>query len=253
MGSVEAGTRDPALAGDYYVLIPLRSAVEKALLDFKSHSTTTKIIMRQTTDLSPTVFVVDDDNLMLDMLCVLIKTLGARAIGFASAEAFLQEYRQAPCECVVSDMRMPGVSGLQLHKHLQTLYPFPPPLILITGFAEVAAAVEAIKQGVFDYIEKPVNGHAFIDKVQAALNLSREIHQKRMQHSTREARLSLLTAKEREVFEAVVCGLSSKEIAQQMNLSARTVENHRARIMLKLRARSALELVRDFGPGAPPI
>jgi len=207
--------------------------------------------MRQATDPNPRVFIVDDDSLMLDMLCVLIKTLGARAIGFNSAEAFLQEYHQGPCECVVSDMRMPGVSGLQLHKQLQTLYSFPPPLILITGFAEVAAAVEAIKQGVFDYVEKPVSGHTFVEKVQAALTLSRDLHQKRMQHTTREARLSLLTTKEREIFEVVVRGVPSKEIAQQMNLSVRTVENHRARIMLKLRAKSALELVRDFGPAAP--
>lgn len=205
--------------------------------------------MRPLTDLTPKVFLVDDDSLMLDMLCALIKTTGARATGFASAEAFLQEYKQGQCECVVSDMRMPGVSGLQLHKHLQQLYPFPPPLILVTGFAEVAAAVEAMKQGVFDFVEKPVQGHQFVEKVQAALKLSRELHGKRLHHAAREARLALLTTKEREILEAVVRGLSSKEIAEAQTLSVRTVENHRARLMLKLRAKSAMELIREFAPG----
>jgi two-component system, LuxR family, response regulator FixJ len=206
--------------------------------------------MQTVSSITPKVYLVDDDSLMLDMFCSLIKTLGAKAIGFENAEAFLQEYQLGPCECVVSDMRMPGVSGLQLHKQLQTTYPQPPPLILVTGYAEVAMAVEAMKQGVFDFVEKPINGHQFLEKVQAALNFSRTLHQKRLQHSAREARLALLTAKEREVFEAVVQGLPSKEIAQRLDLSVRTVENHRARLMLKLRAKSALELMRDFGPGA---
>lgn len=200
--------------------------------------------------ITPKVYLVDDDDLMLDTLCSLVKTLGVKSVEFGSAEAFLQDYRLGPCECVVSDMRMPGVSGLQLHKQLQAAYALPPPLILITGFAEVAMAVEAMKQGVFDFVEKPINGHQFLEKVQAALNCSRGLHQQRLQQAAREARLALLTAKEREVFEAVVQGLPSKEIAQRLDLSVRTVENHRARLMLKLRAKSALELVRDFGPGS---
>jgi two-component system response regulator FixJ len=206
--------------------------------------------MQNLADIPPRVYLVDDDDLMLEMFCTLIRTVGAQAVGFDNAEAFLRAYQLGPCECVVSDMRMPGVSGLQLHKQLQTTYAFPPPLILVTGFAEVAMAVEAMKQGVFDFVEKPFSGHQFLEKVQAALNFSRIQHQRRLQHSAQEARLAMLTAKEREVFEAVVRGLASKEIARQLNLSVRTVENHRARLMLKLRARSALELMRDFGAGA---
>lgn len=202
--------------------------------------------MRQVPDTSPIVYIVDDDSMMLEILGTLIETIGARTINFNNAESFLQEYRQGPCECIVSDMRMPGVSGLQLHKQLQNLYPFPPPLILVTGFAEVAAAVEAMKQGVFDFVEKPVNGHQFVEKVQAALNLSRELHDKRMRRATREARLALLTTKEKEILDAVLRGLSSREIAEQQTLSVRTVENHRAHIMSKLRVKSAVELIREF-------
>lgn len=199
-----------------------------------------------TTQALPTIYVIDDDSIMLDIIRSLIQTLGVHCEGFASAEQFLQQYRPGPCECVVSDIRMPGVSGLQLQRELQVRYPVPPPLILVTSYAEVSAAVEAMKQGAFDFVEKPLDGHHFLEKVQAALNVSRDLHQQRLYQSAREARLALLTPKEREVLEAVLLGLSSKEIAQQQSLSVRTVENHRARLMEKLRVKSAVELVRDF-------
>lgn len=194
----------------------------------------------------PIVYVIDDDSIMLDLVRGLVSTLGVESEGFSSAESFLARYRQNPCECVVSDMRMPGVSGLQLQRELQLRFPLPPPLILITGYGQVSAAVDAMKQGVFDFVEKPLEGHRFLEKVQAALNASRDLHQQRLYRSAREARLALLTPKEREILEAVLQGLSSKEIAQQQNLSVRTVENHRARLMDKLRVKSALELVREF-------
>lgn len=197
----------------------------------------------------PMVYVIDDDSILLELVRSLVHTLGVDSKGFASAEAFLEGYRQGPCECVVSDMRMPGVSGLQLLQTLQQRFVLPPPLILITGYGEVSAAVDAMKQGAFDFVEKPLDGHPFLEKVQAALNSSRELHQQRLQRATREARLALLTPKEQEVLEEVLQGLSSKEIAQRQNLSVRTVENHRARLMEKLRVKSALELVREFLPG----
>src|SRR5690606_31494914 len=109
-----------------------------------------------------------------------------------------------------------------------------------TGYAEVSAAVEAMKQGAFDFVEKPINGHQFLEKLQSALALSRQLHQKRMELSAREARIALLTPKEQEVLEAVLEGLASKDIAQKLNLSVRTIENHRARIMEKLRVNSAM-------------
>ncbi len=110
----------------------------------------------------------------------------------------------------------------------------------------MSAAVEAMKQGAFDFVEKPINGHQFLEKLQAALALSRQLHQQRLQLATREARIALLTPKEQEVLQAVLDGLPSKDIASKLNLSVRTVENHRARIMEKLRVNSAMELMRDF-------
>lgn len=191
-------------------------------------------------------YLIDDDSITLELMSGIIEPIGVEVICFNNAESFLAAYSPRPCECVISDMRMPGVSGLQLHKVLQQRYPVPPPLIIVTGYAEVSAAVEAMKQGAFDFVEKPINGHQFLEKLQSALSLSRELHQKRLELSAREARIALLTPKEQEVLSAVLEGLPSKEIAQKLNLSVRTVENHRARIMEKLRVNSAIELMRDF-------
>ncbi|HTF98622.1 MAG TPA: response regulator [Cellvibrio sp.] len=193
-----------------------------------------------------TAYLIDDDSITLELMSGIIEPIGVEAACFSSAEAFLSAYSPRPCECVITDMRMPGVSGLQLHKVLQHRYPVPPPLIIVTGYAEVTAAVEAMKQGAFDFVEKPINGHQFLEKLQAALSLSRQLHQKRLDLSAREARIALLTPKEQEVLQAVLEGLPSKDIALRLNLSVRTIENHRARIMEKLRVGSAMELMRDF-------
>lgn len=193
-----------------------------------------------------TAYLIDDDSITLELMSGIIEPIGVDVLCFSSAEAFLDNYSPRACECVISDMRMPGVSGLQLHKALQVRYPVPPPLIIVTGYAEVSAAVEAIKQGAFDFVEKPINGHQFLEKLQAALSLSRQLHQQRLQLAAREARIALLTPKEQEVLQAVLNGLPSKDIASKLNLSVRTVENHRARIMEKLRVNSAMELMRDF-------
>ncbi|PUA29244.1 MAG: DNA-binding response regulator [Cellvibrio sp. 79] len=193
-----------------------------------------------------TAYLIDDDSITLELMSGIIEPIGVEPACFNDAEAFLSAYTPRPCECVISDMRMPGVSGLQLHKVLQQRYPVPPPLIIVTGYAEVTAAVEAMKQGAFDFVEKPINGHQFLEKLQAALSLSRQLHQKRLDLSARDARIALLTPKEQEVLQAVLEGLPSKDIASKLNLSVRTVENHRARIMEKLRVNSAMELMRDF-------
>ena len=196
--------------------------------------------------LAPQVHLIDDDAITLAMMEGLVEPLGVVARCYSSAEAFLYSYSPSPCECVVSDMRMPGVSGLQLHQQLCKVHEVPPPVIIVTGYAEVSAAVEAMKQGAFDFVEKPIRDHQFLEKIQAALTLSRQLHQQRLFQASRQARLALLTPKEQEVLQGILQGLSSREIAEQLGLSVRTVENHRARLMEKLHVKSALELVRDF-------
>jgi len=193
-----------------------------------------------------TIYLIDDDSIILELMRGLIEPLGAETLCYDNAESFFAAYAPRPCECVITDMRMPGVSGLQLHKALLARHPVPPPLIIVTGYAEVSAAVEAMKQGAFDFVEKPINGHQFLEKIQAALTLSRQLHQQRLILSAREARLALLTLKEQEILQYILRGQSSKDIAAELGLSVRTVENHRARLMEKLHVKTALELVRDF-------
>jgi FixJ family two-component response regulator len=194
---------------------------------------------------SSVIYIVDDDDIILWTLKELMQSIGAKVHTFTSAKEFLAFYSPSPCECVISDVRMPEIGGLQVQRLLSTSGS-PPPIIFVTSHSEISAAVEAMKAGAFDFVEKPVNGHLLIEKVQAALAHSRTLHKKRMNQSTRQARLELLTAKEREIVLLVVQGESSREIATALDISVRTVENHRARIMEKLHAASAVELVKMF-------
>lgn len=199
---------------------------------------------------SAIVHIVDDDSVMQSLLAEMIHSIGLKTLCYNNGDNFLQRYVQLPCECIVSDVRMPGISGIQLQKALKEKFPVPSPLLLITGYADVSSAVEAMKMGAWDYIEKPVNALAFIEKVQAALGMSKQLHRERLDRSARDARLSLLTKKEQEVLEYLLKGATSKQIARDMNLSTRTVENHRARLMAKLHVNSAAELMKEFLPNS---
>ena len=194
---------------------------------------------------SATVYIVDDDDIILWTLKELVQSIGARVLTFTSAKEFLAAYSPSPCECVISDVRMPEIGGLQVQRLLMSTGA-PPPIIFITSHSEISAAVEAMKAGAFDFVEKPVNGHLLIEKVQAALAHSRTLHKERLNQSSKQARLDLLTPKERSIVDLVIQGQSSREIATALDISVRTVENHRARIMDKLHIASAVELVKLF-------
>lgn len=189
------------------------------------------------------VYLIDDDAFILQVHAQLLGSIGLDVYCFTSSRAFLEQYFPRPCECILSDLRMPEMGGLQLQEELLARG-LDTPIIFITGHADVATAVEAMRRGAFDYVEKPVHGQHLLDRVNAALGLSRERHHERMQRQTREARLALLTAQERKIAQWVVQGRSSREIAELTELSVRTVENHRARLMDKLHVTSVVELVR---------
>lgn len=191
------------------------------------------------------VYIIDDDDIILWTLKELVQSIGVQVHTYASAKAFLNNYSASPCECVITDVRMPEIGGLQVQRMLMSTSA-PPPIIFVTSHSEISAAVEAMKAGAFDFVEKPINGHELIEKVQAALQRSKELHRERLAQSTRQARLELLTPKEREVVELVVQGKSSRDIADTLEISVRTVENHRARIMEKLHISSIVELVKLF-------
>ena len=196
--------------------------------------------------MTPIVYIVDDDAIGLWALRELLDGIGAECRTYASATQFFSDYRPSPCECLITDLRMPEVGGLEVQRRLleqgATL-----PVIFVSAYPEVSAAVAAIKRGAHDFLQKPVNGGELVEKVQQALTRSRALHAERLQQATRDARLALLTEREREVVDLVVQGYSSRDIAERLGLSPRTVENHRAHAMEKLRVGSAVELARALG------
>lgn len=198
-----------------------------------------------TPSIRPIVHIIDDDDIALWMLKELLQGVGAEIRTFTSARGFLESYRPSPHECLICDLRMPEIGGLEVQQQLLDMGSHLP-MILVSGYAEVPVAVEAIKKGAFDFLEKPVDGALLVEKVQSALARSRELHAEHLARVTREARLALLTPKEREVAERVVAGKSSPRIAGELDISVRTVENHRARLMEKLHVESVPELVRLF-------
>ena len=193
----------------------------------------------------PIIYIIDDDEIVLWMFQEFLQGIGAEIRAYNSARAFLDAYHPGPNECLVCDLRMPDIGGLEVQRQLlekRTCLP----IILVSAYPEVHSAVEAIKKGAFDFLEKPVNGGVLVEKVQSALARSREMHAAQVASRVREARLALLTPKERQIAELVVAGKSSPKIAETLGLSVRTVENHRARVMEKLHVESTVELVKLF-------
>jgi FixJ family two-component response regulator len=191
------------------------------------------------------VNVIDDDVVLLQMMQDLISTIDVKVLTFSSARQFLAEYRPSPCECLICDIRMPEINGLDLQKHLNGMK-IAIPTIFISGFAEVEIAVMAMKHGAFDFLEKPFSKQLLLGKVQAALDASRMNFRQSRQDQTREARLALLSARERSVIELVMEGKTSKEISEQLDIKLRTVESHRSRIFEKLHVKSTVELIKLF-------
>ncbi len=201
----------------------------------------------------PVVHVLDDDESMRELVMELARTLKAVPRAYARATEFLDGYRPSPIECLVVDVRMPDMTGLEVQKRLLDAG-HRMPLLFITGYGEVNTAVEAMRTGAMDYIQKPFEPMALAEKIKAALDRSRAQHRASLEEGTINARFALLTSKEREVAVRVVAGKSSREIADEFGLSIRTIENHRARIMDKLHADSVVDLVHLLSPrvGAPP-
>ncbi|MGA2550090.1 MAG: response regulator [Burkholderiaceae bacterium] len=190
----------------------------------------------------PVVYVVDDDEAIRELVVEIARSLNSVARSYARATDFLESYRAEPIECLVVDIRMPEMSGLEVQKALLDRG-LAIPMIFITGYGDVGTAVEAMRAGALDYIQKPFSPEDLATKIKAGLERSKARHLASLEQGTIDARFSLLTAKEREVALRVVAGKSSREIADEFGLSVRTIENHRARIMDKLHADSVVELV----------
>ena len=191
------------------------------------------------------VYLVDDDATILRLLQAMLASISVDARAFSSATDFLSAYIPTPCECLVCDIRMPNIDGIELQKRLKTMGATLP-ILFLSGFAEVSIAVEAMKYGAFDFLEKPFSAQSLLNKIQSALESSRKNYDQWLEQQSIKARMDLLTPRERNVVSHVVSGNSSREISELLGISVRTVENHRTRIMEKLHVESTVDLVRLF-------
>ncbi len=191
----------------------------------------------------PTVFVVDDDPAMRQSLRWLIESVNLSVETYAAAQEFLAAYDPSRSGCLVLDVRMPGMGGLDLQDELRSRE-IEIPIIIVTGYAEVPTAVRALKGGAVDFIEKPFSDQLLLDRIQQAIASDRQARARQAERAELSARVAQLTPREREVMQLVVGGSSNREIAAELGLSVKTVEVHRARVMEKMKVDSLAELVR---------
>ena len=192
----------------------------------------------------PTVFLVDDDPEMLKAVARTVVSAGWPVQTYLSGEEFLSAYDPPQAGCVVLDVRMPRVSGLRVQEAL-TARQAHIPVIFITGYGEVEAAVQAMKAGAMDFLEKPFSEQMLLACIEHAMAHDARIRQEQAWRTTFAARLARLTPREQEVLDLVLAGRLNKEIALRLAISQRTVELHRRRIMQKLQAESAVDLARQ--------
>ena len=199
--------------------------------------------MTPQTKQSPTVFIVDDDAAIRIAMQALMDSVNLEYEIFGSADEFLEKVSDQRPGCLVLDIRMPGLGGLELQEELlqreNTL-----PIIFITGHGDVPMAVEAMQKGAVDFIQKPFRDQELLDRIREALETDEERREAQQQHAEVAHRLDRLTNREREVFDLVVTGKPNKVIAYELGVSQRTVEIHRARVMEKMQARSLADLVK---------
>ena len=192
------------------------------------------------------IYVVDDDDAIRDSLRFLLKSVGLGSETYESAADFLESFDPADHGCLVADIRMPGMSGLELQAELNRRH-IEIPIIFITGHGDVPMAVNAMKAGAADFIQKPFRDQDLIDRIHKALQADKERSSSRREEMSIRKRLETLTPRETEVMEKVVQGCANKVIALDLGVSQRTVELHRARVMHKMGVRALADLVRLVG------
>jgi len=201
------------------------------------------ISMMKNTEESPTVFIVDDDAAIRFAMQALMDSVNLKHEIFASGDEFLEKVSDQRAGCLVLDIRMPGLGGLELQEELNRRGSALP-IIFITGHGDVPMAVDAMQNGAVDFIQKPFRDQDLLDRVREALITDEERREEQHKHAVVAKRLARLTNREREVFDLVVTGKPNKVIAYELGVSQRTVEIHRARVMEKMQARSLADLVK---------
>jgi two-component system, LuxR family, response regulator FixJ len=189
------------------------------------------------------VYVVEDDENVRQSLADLLGSIGLAVEAFASADSFLQAFNPARQVCLVTDLMMPGMSGIALQANLIE-QGIKIPIIFISGYGDIPVVVQAIKAGAADFLEKPIRSQVFLDAVQKALEQDKERY--KTKHNSREIQglMARLTEREREVLAMIMDGHSNKEMARQLGVSPKTIEAHRANLYSKMRADSLAALVR---------
>lgn len=193
--------------------------------------------------MEPLIHVVDDEAAIRDSMRVLLSSMGMEVACYDTAQAFLNAPNTVQPGCILLDLRMPGMSGLELQRILSDRNP-PKPIIFLSGHADVQATVRAMHQGAVEFLTKPVNEEVLLEKIHSAVRLSKKEWAEYNERATLQARLALLSERERQVLEGVFEGHSNKVIAKTLGISHKTVELHRGNMMTKMHADSLAQLVR---------
>ncbi|HMP06797.1 MAG TPA: response regulator [Lacipirellulaceae bacterium] len=191
----------------------------------------------------PTVFIVDDDAAALDSLDCLLRSVGLQVQAYSSPSQFLQEYDPTRPGCIVLDVRMPELSGLELQQEL-LLRGSAPPILVVTGHADVPVCAAAFRAGAFDFIEKPVNHQLLLGRIQRAIEVDSVQRRHAQLKRTMEDRVNRLTPREREVMTMIVDGHSLKQVSALLGISGQTAAKHRARVLEKLEVTTDAALTR---------
>ncbi|MEN8204552.1 MAG: response regulator [Pseudomonadota bacterium] len=194
------------------------------------------------TTFEPTVFLVDDDHAVRDALELLLDSAGLRTVSYPSAAAFLEKFDQKHRGCLVLDIRMPGMSGMELQAAL-TEKSINIPIIFLTGHGNVSMSAKAFRSGAIDFMEKPFNENVLLERIQEAIRQDQSNQDAATRRIDASTRLASLTPREREVMLLIVTGNANKEIATKLDLSTRTIETHRGRILEKTGAQSLADLI----------
>lgn len=192
---------------------------------------------------NPKVYIIDDDQALCESLSWLIGSIGLVSESFNSAEQFLNMFNTKLQGCILLDIRMPQMSGLELQEQLTARHNSMP-LLMITGHGDINMAVRAMKQGAFDFITKPFNDQLLLEQIQKAIAKDRQNDQGRIERDKVNQRYIQLTPREKEIMQQIIVGKLNKEIAYDLGISTKTVELHRAHVMEKMQANSVAELVK---------
>ncbi len=192
---------------------------------------------------TPTVYIIEDDDAVRDSLKLVLESVGMTVADYPRADLFLADYSPDMAGCMVLDIRMPGLNGMELQRKLNAIHSTLP-IIFVTGHGDVPMAVEAMQQGAVDFIQKPYREQELLDKIHQAMQLDAEHRRQLTELNAIEEQMSSLTPREAQVMDLMVEGKANKAIAFDLDISQRTVEIHRARVMDKMQSKSLAQLVR---------